>query len=91
MSQSPTFDPSGKGHWILEQLARGPILRRDLIELANDASVKKVTYVIAALQTQGLIQHRQRGYEMTAVGTDALETLRAGEAYCCGTSVRRAA
>lgn len=91
MSRRSTFDPSGKGHWILEQLARGPVLRLDLLELADAAAIAKITYVIAALQTDGLIRHRRLSYEITSLGEVALETLRSGNAYAAAISSWRAA
>lgn len=91
MSKPSTFHPSGKGHWALELLERGPMRRLDLIAEADFARIKKILYVIAALQSDGLILHRGTSYEITTLGRAALETLRGGGAYCRADGERRAA
>lgn len=91
MSRAFTFDPSGKGHWVLELLSRGPMRRLDLIAEADFARIKKILYVIGALQTEGLILHRQSSYEITTLGCVALKTLRAGTAFSRASGERRAA
>lgn len=78
-----TFDPDGRGHHILHLLAGGQMSRNAvMMSMAHTLrEARKVSYVLAALQTGGLIKSIPaiKGYAITEDGQDALERLEAGQ------------
>ena len=78
-----TFDPDGRGHHILHLLAGGQMSRNAvMMTLATTLrEARKVSYVLAALQTADLIKSIPaiKGYAITEDGQDALERLEAGQ------------
>lgn len=73
-----TYHANGKGHWVLEQLAAGPLRRDELLVAGEVAGYPKIRYVIAAMQTDGFIFHRAHCYSLSDTGVAALDRLRAG-------------
>lgn len=73
-----TYHANGKGHWVLEHLVNGPVNRDDLVRAGTRVGYRKIEYVIAALQTDGLIYHPSQAYALTDTGLTALDRLRGG-------------
>ena len=77
-----TFDPDGRGHHILHFLAGGQMSRNAVMAAMAHTlrEGRKVSYVLAALQTADLIKSIPaiKGYAITEDGEDVLARLDEG-------------